>query len=95
MNWTNALTHVIKSLPVIFLGAMEIAMAARAICSWFMPDGENGFYLFLVGVTEPLIAPVASLFETMGWGENSMIDMPFIFTMIAISVIQTLLSAFM
>jgi uncharacterized protein YggT (Ycf19 family) len=74
---------------------MEIAMVARAICSWFMPDGENGFYLFLVGVTEPLIAPVASLFETMGWGENSMIDMPFIFTMIAISVIQTLLSAFM
>ena len=94
MTWVDAVVHVIKYLPVVFLGAMEIAMLARAVCSWFQADGESGLYLFLVGITEPLIAPVAALFETFGWFEDSFLDVPFLVTMMIISLVETLLSFF-
>jgi len=87
--------YVIKALPVVFLLVIQFAMMLRAVCSWFLADTDGPFYNFLIGVTEPLIAPVAALFETFGWFENSLFDMPFLATMMIISIVESLLAAFL
>ena len=89
------LVYILKAIPVAFLSAMELAMFLRAVFSWFMADGDNKFYNFLVGVTEPVITPVASVCERFGWVEESVMDMPFLITMVLISLLNALLTYFL
>ena len=70
--------------------AVQFAMLARAILSWF-PMDSNKFTDFLYTVTEPFIYPVRMLFEKMNWFSGLPIDMSFLVSYILLSVITTVL----
>ena len=80
---------VIKSAVSIFLMAIQLAMLARAILSWFPVD--NRFIDFLHNVTEPFIYPIRRLFERLGWFQGLPIDISFMVAYLLISVITILL----
>lgn len=87
----NTVIYVLKSLVLVFLDVMQLAMLARAILSWF-DRGESRISAFLFFITEPFILPVRRLCERMHWFEYSMLDVPFFMTMLLFTALQTLLS---
>ena len=64
---------LIKNIVIIFLTAVQFAMLARAILSWF-PMNSNKFIDFLHTVTEPFIYPVRMLFEKMNAAVGEVVD---------------------
>ena len=74
----------------VFLAAIELAMFARAILSWFFVE-ESRLGDFLYAVTEPAIIPVRLLFERFGWFVDSPIDVSFFVTFLLLSVVGAIL----
>lgn len=81
---------LIKSVVVIFLSAVEIAMLVRAVMSWFSTS-DGKLSNFLCAITEPFIYPVRLLFEKMNWFQNSPFDFAFLITYMLISMITIFL----
>ena len=82
---------VIKSVVILLLSAIQLAMLARAILSWF-PMFENKFVDFLYGVTEPFINPIRQLFVKLNWFQGLPIDISFTVSFLLISIVLTMLS---
>ena len=82
--------YVIQKILVLLLIAVQLAMLARAILSWF--PVENRIVDFLYTVTEPFIYPVRILFERMNWFQNLPIDISFMVSYLLISLIVALIS---
>lgn len=80
---------LIKNVVIIFLTAVQFAMLARAIMSWFPVD--NKAVDFLYAVTEPFIYPVRALFQKMNWFTGLPIDIAFLVSYIILSVITAVL----
>ncbi len=76
---------LIKNIVIVFLTAVQFAMLARAILSWF-PNATK-FNDFLYSITEPFIYPVRLLFDKMNWFSGLPIDISFLVTYILISII--------
>lgn len=85
------LVGIIKQTALALLGVLDVAMFVRAILSWIDPMGDGPLASFLYAVTEPLILPYRKLFEKLNWFADSPIDVAFFFTLITITVLQTLL----
>ncbi len=77
--------YIIKSVVVLFLSAVQLAMLARAILSWF-PMQENKLTGFLYAVTEPFITPIRLLFYKLNWFQNLPIDLSFLVSYLIISM---------
>ena len=77
---------IIKNIVVVFLTAVQLAMLARAILSWFPMNG-NRFADFLFAITEPFIYPVRMLFDKLNWFTGLPIDISFLVTYILISLV--------
>lgn len=86
--------YILKSTILTLLDVMEIAMFVRAILSWFDPEGEGALSSFLFVITEPLVLPFRKLCEKMHWFEGSPLDFPFLFTVLMLAVVSTLLEVF-
>ena len=84
---------VIKSVVILLLSAIQLAMLARAILSWF-PMFENKFVDFLYGVTEPFINPIRQLFVKLNWFQGLPIDISFLVTFILLSLVSQILVMF-
>ena len=84
------LVNVIKDIVLLFLMALELAMLARAILSWFIMN-ESRIMDFLYAITEPFIYPIRLLFEKMNWFVGLPIDMSFMVTYLIITLLVTLL----
>ncbi|MBQ9113247.1 MAG: YggT family protein [Clostridia bacterium] len=82
--------EIIKNIVVILLTAVQFAMLARAILSWF-PIDSNKFIDFLYAVTEPFIQPVRVLFEKLNWFQSLPIDISFLVSYMLLSVILMIL----
>ena len=76
---------MLKNVVIVLLTAVQFAMLARAILSWFPID--NKFVDFLHAITEPFIYPIRMLFEKMNWFVGLPIDVSFFVTYLLISVI--------
>ena len=76
---------MLKNVVIVLLTAVQFAMLARAILSWFPID--NKFVDFLHTITEPFIYPIRMLFEKMYWFVGLPIDVSFFVTYLLISVI--------
>lgn len=90
----DTVVFVLRNLVLVFLDVIQIAFLARAILSWFdrgEPGTVSSFFIF---VTEPFIMPIRRLCERMRWFEGSMLDFPFLLTMILLMMLQTLLTVF-
>jgi YggT family protein len=62
---------------------LTIAIIARALLSWFPNiDPRNPLVEFLIGITEPILAPIRSIMPRMG-----MLDLT---PMVAIIVLQVI-----
>ena len=82
---------VIKYTVSALIDVLLFAMLIRAITSWFDPMREGKLSLFLMVLTEPVIFPIRMLCDKMNWFENLPIDMPFLLTMIIITLLQLFL----
>ena len=86
----SVVIFVIKNVAILLLGAVELAMLARAILSWF-PIFENKIVDFLYAITEPFIYPVRQLFVKMNWFQDTPLDVAYMATYLVLALIQLLL----
>ena len=89
----SVVVFVIKNIVILLLSAVQFAMLARAILSWF-PMFENRFVDFLYGITEPFISPIRRLFVKMNWFQGLPIDISFLVTFMLISLVSQILIMF-
>ncbi|MBO7310178.1 MAG: YggT family protein [Clostridia bacterium] len=81
---------IIKNFVIVFLTAVQFAMLARAILSWF-PMNSNKLMDFLYAVTEPFIYPVRMLFDKMNWFSGMPIDISFLVSYLLITIVLIIL----
>lgn len=81
---------LIKNVVYVALSAVQFAMLARAILSWF-PEMGGRLVDVLYAITEPFIYPIRRLFERMGWFQGSPIDISFSVTFLLITVVMYML----
>lgn len=53
------------------LTAMQIAIIARALFSWFDPTGRTPIGRFLITITDPIIVPIRRLLPSAGFVDFS------------------------
>lgn len=83
--------NLIKNIVIALLSVIDFAMLGRAILSWIDPMADGPLASFLYAVTEPIILPFRKLFHKLNWFAGSPLDMAFLFAMVSIIVLQTLL----
>jgi YggT family protein len=80
----------IKYSLFAFASLMQMALLGRAILSWFDPMSEWGVSSFLYSVTEPCIRPVRLLCNRLGWFEGTMLDIPFLITVLLLALLEAI-----
>ncbi|MBQ9804984.1 MAG: YggT family protein [Clostridia bacterium] len=80
---------VLKYTVTAIIDVLLIAMFVRAITSWFDPMREGKLSMFLLMLTEPVIFPIRALCDRMNWFEGMPIDIPFLLTVLVLSILQT------
>lgn len=81
--------HILLYAVCIIIRAAEFLMLLRALLSWFpVPSGITDV---LYTLTEPLIAPMRLLFDKLDVNPSIPFDLPFLFTFIIISMLESLL----
>jgi uncharacterized protein YggT (Ycf19 family) len=83
--------EVIRGTVCVLLSAIQLAMTARAILSWF-PIEPNKLTQFLDIVTEPVVYPIRKLFEKMNWFQDIPLDMSFMTAYIVLSIVLLFLA---
>ena len=85
--------YLIVWFILIFLDIVSLAMLGRAILSWFPTDGPTRLGSFLYVITEPFIMPVRALCNRFGWFQGLPLDMPFLLTMVTLSMVSFILQS--
>ena len=85
--------YLIVWFILIFLDIVSLAMLGRAILSWFPTDGPTRLGSFLYVITEPFIIPVRALCNRFGWFQGLPLDMPFLITMVSLSLVSFILQS--
>jgi YggT family protein len=75
------------SLLSYVLTAMQIAIIARALFSWFDPTGRTPIGQILLRVTDPIIVPIRRLLPSAGF-----VDFSPMVALIAILILQRVLA---
>ena len=83
--------EVIRGTVCVLLSALQIAMTARAILSWF-PIEPNKLTQFLDIITEPVVHPIRKLFWKMNWFQDIPLDMSFMTAYIVLSIVLLFLA---
>ena len=84
--------YVFTRFVFALVSFLELAMLVRAIMSWIPSLEETKLYDFVYALTEPFIYPVRQLLEKLNWFQGMPIDMSFLFTVILLSIISSLLT---
>lgn len=87
--------YVLVIFAMGFIELLSLCMGARAILSWFLEDNGGGLMRFLYVITEPAIMPLRKLFHKLNWFQEIPIDMAFLFTFIALMLLQSVLMSFL
>ena len=82
--------YILRQLIVVGIDVLLLAMFVRAIFSWFDPMQENRFHNFLMVLTEPVIYPIRALCAKRHWFESLPMDIPYLITILLLSLFQTL-----
>ena len=90
----NNIVKIVADSVIVILYALQFLMFGRAIMSWFSPDDDNKLAQFLYMMTEPFVYPVRQLLNKFNFFSNMPIDMSFMFAMIILMALTTLLSVF-
>ena len=81
--------YVLTNTILVLIEVLQLAMLARAILSWIDPMREWRISIFLIAFTEPVIMPVRRFCEKRHWFEGIPIDIPFLITILLLSLIGT------
>ncbi len=87
----DLLIYLLVSTVRLFLLVEEILFLARAILSWLFMAEDGLLVNFLYAVTEPLIIPIRKLLDRFESVSDLPIDIPFLVTVMLMSVVQMLL----
>ena len=68
--------------------AMQIAIIARALFSWFDPTGRTPIGAILITITDPIIVPIRRLLPSAGF-----MDFSPLVALLIIFILRTLLSS--
>ena len=82
---------VLVNFILYFIDALTFAMLLRVILGWFL-DEEGKLMRFLYTFTEPAVLPIRKLFYKMHWFQDSPLDLSFMFSWLALSGIQMLIT---
>lgn len=85
--------YVLMQCLILFIDVLSIAMLARAIVSWFSMGQQTRLGAFLYVVTEPIILPIRALCRRFGWFQGLPLDMPFLITVVLLSMAGIFLQA--
>ncbi len=88
----DTVIYLFRETIVILIDVLHIAMLVRAILSWFDPMQEGRIAIFLHALTEPVILPIRALCARHHWFEGFPMDIPFLLTWLALTMIQVLVS---
>ncbi len=83
--------NLIKNIALALLSALDLALLASAILSWINPMADGPLASFLYAITEPIVFPFRKLFDKLNWFVGSPIDMPFLFAVFTVLILQTVL----
>ena len=78
--------YVLMQCLILFIDVLSIAMLARAIISWIFMGQQTRLGAFLYVVTEPIILPIRALCRRFGWFQGLPMDMPFLITVVLLSM---------
>ena len=83
--------EVIRGTVCVLLSALQLAMTARAILSWF-PIEPNKITQFLDIITEPVVYPIRKLFWKMNWFQDIPLDMSLMAAYLLLSILLLFLA---
>lgn len=83
--------YVISTALSFLIDLILLCMLVTIVLNWLMVEEDNPLYLVFGGITEFFVYPLRFLCEQKGWFQSIPIDMPFLITMIAFSILNTLL----
>lgn len=84
---------VLLRFILLMLDVISIAMLARAVLSWFSMGEQTKIGTFLYVVTEPVIQPIRNLCARFGWFQGLPLDMPFLISVVLLSLVSTVIQA--
>ena len=87
------LIFILQRTAIALIDILEIAFFLRAVLSW-LPFDENAISEVLYRITEPFILPVRLLLNKLNLFQGMPIDMSFLFTVLILTLLRTLLGAF-
>ena len=82
---------IIRNTLLLLIDIVQIGFLLRAVMSWFDPERSGRFSAFLYLVTEPMILPIRALCEKKNWFQSTPIDVPFLITLLVLSLLQTVI----
>ena len=86
-----AVLYVVAKLIQITISCVIYAMMGRALLPIFIDPEESRIYMFLTLITEPFIIPVRFLMVKFNIGQNTPIDLSFLFTYILLIALEMFL----
>ena len=57
--------YIVQFVNLLFT-ALSLAIFGRVLLSWFSPQGKDPLSLFLIQITEPVLAPIRRVVPPMG-----------------------------
>ena len=87
--------YVLAVFVLTFIDIIIWSMCIRAVLGWFFVDNSGKLMHFLYVITEPAIMPLRKLFHKLNWFQGMPFDMAYMFTYIALLLIQLLINSFM
>jgi YggT family protein len=84
---------VLLRFILLMLDVISLAMLGRAVLSWFTMGEQTKIGAFLYVVTEPVILPIRNLCARFGWFQGLPMDMPFLISMVLMTLISTVIQA--
>ena len=70
------------------LGACELILFVSAVLSWFPSPNQSKFEYYVRTAADYLCAPMRALCEYFNIGGRTFIDIPFLFTVIIVALLQ-------
>ncbi len=87
----NAIVYIVTRVARYAVITIQLCMFVRAMLSWFPIDDDNPIFALVFTVTEPFVIPFRLLLDRFGIGDDAPIDIAFLMTIIALSVLTVIL----
>lgn len=84
--------YVLSTTVHLMLNVVMIAMAARAILSWFVNPEESKLFALAYMISEPIIMPMRLLFYKLNVFQSTPLDMSFMITYLLLWFIDGVLA---